>query len=108
MKYRKTVAAEHPNLDNREISRILGVRWRKLSDKEKFSFEYGLFHFYMTGKRGDRKKVKMSSVEVFLCAMVFKVTTVWLFFGSFGPSFATYYIDLMILIDTLFYNNDNC
>ena len=39
MKFRKSVADEHPNLDNREISRILGVRWRKLSMPEKYAYE---------------------------------------------------------------------
>ncbi len=39
MEFRKHVAEEHPNLDNREISRILGVRWRKLTMSEKYAYE---------------------------------------------------------------------
>ena len=39
MKHRHDVAMQHPNLDNREISRILGVKWRKLTLDEKNVYE---------------------------------------------------------------------
>ncbi|CAH1773223.1 unnamed protein product, partial [Owenia fusiformis] len=71
IKFRKDIATEHPNLDNREISRILGSKWRKLSDKEKRPFEEEFIEEMAERRRenpdwkygGVRKKLKADLIE---------------------------------------------
>ncbi|XP_077996747.1 uncharacterized protein LOC144450055 [Glandiceps talaboti] len=37
-RFRKDIAEKHPNFDNREISRILGAKWRRMTKEEKKPF----------------------------------------------------------------------
>ncbi|XP_046329595.1 uncharacterized protein LOC124113351 isoform X1 [Haliotis rufescens] len=39
IEHRQQIAVKHPRLDNREISRMLGCKWRKLSNEEKKPYE---------------------------------------------------------------------
>lgn len=39
IKFRSEVAKKHPKLDNREISKMLGFRWRRMSAEEKKPYE---------------------------------------------------------------------
>ncbi|XP_078661263.1 uncharacterized protein LOC144905461 [Branchiostoma floridae x Branchiostoma belcheri] len=43
VRYRRLVQNQHPNMDNREISRILGSKWRKMSEEEKRPFTQEFF-----------------------------------------------------------------
>ncbi|XP_066299943.1 uncharacterized protein [Branchiostoma lanceolatum] len=43
VRYRRLVQNQHPNMDNREISRILGSKWRKMTDEEKRPFTQEFF-----------------------------------------------------------------
>ncbi|KAL5021277.1 hypothetical protein ScPMuIL_000432 [Solemya velum] len=39
VEYRQKIHTTHPSLDNREVSRMLGARWRKMTGKEKQPYE---------------------------------------------------------------------
>ncbi|XP_022339079.2 uncharacterized protein LOC111134402 [Crassostrea virginica] len=39
VEYRKLLAKEHPKLDNREVSKMLGAKWRRMSHEEKVPYE---------------------------------------------------------------------
>ncbi|XP_078580641.1 uncharacterized protein LOC144864439 [Branchiostoma floridae x Branchiostoma japonicum] len=43
VRYRRLVQNQHPNMDNREISRILGSKWRKMTEEEKRPFTQEFF-----------------------------------------------------------------
>ncbi|KAK7504658.1 hypothetical protein BaRGS_00004144 [Batillaria attramentaria] len=38
-KFRREIAARHPRLDNRDISKLLGAKWRKMTAEEKRPYE---------------------------------------------------------------------
>ncbi|XP_061197903.1 uncharacterized protein LOC133206015 [Saccostrea echinata] len=39
VEYRKRLAKQHPKLDNREVSKMLGAKWRRMSHEEKIPYE---------------------------------------------------------------------
>lgn len=39
VEYRKRLAQQHPKLDNREVSKMLGAKWRRMSHEEKIPYE---------------------------------------------------------------------
>ncbi|XP_013420334.1 sporozoite surface protein 2-like [Lingula anatina] len=39
IQYRREIARRHPKLDNREISRMLGSKWRKMTKEDKKPYE---------------------------------------------------------------------
>lgn len=39
VEYRKNLSANQPKMDNREVSRMLGAKWRKMSEEERRPYE---------------------------------------------------------------------
>ena len=39
IEYRKELAEKNPNLDNRDVSKMLGQKWRKMTPEERKPYE---------------------------------------------------------------------
>ncbi|CAC5384832.1 unnamed protein product [Mytilus coruscus] len=44
IEYRKILAEKHPNLDNRDVSKMLGQKWRKMTAEERKPYEEEFAH----------------------------------------------------------------